>query len=591
MIGIQDERVKREKLLKKGLIILGSFLIVLVILLIGLKVLDAQTNKIFIDEREVAYDKLIHTFEGEKYIDLKEMSRMFPSFTYSTGEYFSDGTVNQDPNYFHLKSPYEVVQFQKESDKMHKIILVDNNYYQYDYKGNRILSKEEESKGKEDLIERQEIDNKKRSTEEFNLADTIIEVNNKQYVPFEDVQYVFNVQTNIVDNSIKLYTVEYLEKLYASALNRSNLHLNPNYQNRRAILDGYYITTTNATNPIYGVQIYENGIFTTQISESYKDIRYMQASKTIFVINNQDAFGLINIEKATDIIKPGLYESIEAYLPELDLYQVTNVQGKLGVIEASEEEVRVIVHLEYDEIGYDTAIFTDHSHGKIFFDSLIPAKKENRWYIFDLKNPRNIYGSNIGGYLDLGYKAPELLGTNSRNEPEFTEEQIEELTNRGYAHLIKADRSEDEATKALRFQALEREGYVLNKERIPEGESVLVVPDSTSFGGLLVKSTLSGKYVYYIISSDEKTRDSGLPYALTTPYTRIYKLTVDGIERYFSIGVDSSKYELRQKEPTVDTTKKEDNSNQENEQNNTNTESNSSQEQNINTEENTSNTN
>lgn len=551
MKDIQEERTKKEKMLKKGLIILGTLLVLLVAALILLKSIDSKANKLFLNEKEVSFDRLMYTYEGERYVNIREMERLFPTFTYSTGEYLSDGTVNQDPEYFHLKSLYEVIQFKKESDQISKIILIDQNYYTYDFNGNRVLTKEESSKGSTSVIERQEIDNKKRSTEDFQLQSKVLEIGKNQYIPLLDIKYVFNVQVSMVGNSIKLYTVEYLESLYSSTLTRNNLYLNPNYQNRRAILDGYFITTTNRTNPVYGVQIYENGIFTSQISESYKDIRYMQTNKTIFVINKQNAFGLINIDKAIDIIKPGLYESIEAYYSDLDLYQVKNVQGKLGIIEASGvDTVKQIVHLEYDQIGYDTSKFLGQTNGKVFFNSLIPAKKDNKWYIFDLKNPGKNYGSNIGGYIDLGYKSPELLSTNSRNEPEFTTSQVNELTSRGFAYLTKVDRNATQEEKTLRLLELEREGFVLSNNQIPEGESTLVVPESSGFGGLIVKSNLSGQYVYYIISADAGIRATGNPYALNTPYKRIYKYTTDGVDKYYAISVDTAntKYELRKQE-------------------------------------------
>ena len=123
---IQEERLKRLKMLKKGLIVLGILLIILVIALIGLQTVDSKTSKMFLDEKEIEFETLVSKIEGETYVNLNKMTRLFPSFTYSTGEYFSDGTVNQDPNYFHLKSPYEVIHFKKVSDKVSNIILIYN---------------------------------------------------------------------------------------------------------------------------------------------------------------------------------------------------------------------------------------------------------------------------------------------------------------------------------------------------------------------------------------------------------------------------------------------------------------------------------
>lgn len=546
MRDLQEEREKKVKLLKKSLIITGIILVILVLMLIALKVLDSNRSKVLLNNEEISIERITYNFGDKTYVNLREMAKFFPSFRYSTGEYSKNGTVNQDPNYFHLSSPYEIIQFKKESDNMIKYILVDQNYYQFDSKGARILSKEEKESGKNTVIERQEIDNKIRLKEEFRLASEVLEINNNQFIPLEDIKYIFNLSLTETANKIELYTVEYLERVYASYLNRSNLSLNPNYQNRRAIIDGYFIVSANSTNPIYGVQIFENGSFRSQISESYKDIRYVQNNKTIFVINNQNAFGLINIDKATDIIQPGLYDTIEAYLPELDLYQVKNVEGKYGIIDTSGDTVKVVVHLEYDEIGYDTSKFLTETTGKIFFNSLIPAKKGNRWFIFDLKNPGKNYGSAFGGYMDLGYKKPELLSRNSSNQPQLTNDQIKELENRGFSNLTREDRNATEEDKNRRIALLAREGFVLNSNAIPEGESILTVPESTGFGGLIVKDYLANDYVYYVINSNPEVRAKGSPYSpLNAPYKRIYKLSVDGTERYYAIDASNIKYELR----------------------------------------------
>lgn len=546
MKDFQEERNKREKMLKKALIGVGILLIILVISLIVLTVLDSNRNKLLLDKKELPIEKLTYNVGDQTYINLREMAKYFPSFQYSTGEYSLSGTVKQDPSYFHLKSPYEVIQFKKESSEMIKYILIDENYYNFDSKGNKILTKEEIDSGREKIIERQDIDNRTRAKEEFNLTSEVLEINNNQFVPIEDIKYIFNVSFEKSVNQIELYTVEYLEKAYANLLNKSNLSLNPNYQNRRAIIDGYFITTSNLTNPMYGIQTLDKDSFKSQISESYRDLRYVQSNKTIFVINNENSFGLINIDKAIDIIKPGEYKSIEIYLPELDLYKVENVEGRFGIIDASGKKV---VHIEYDQIGYDITKFPTEKSGKIFFNSLIPAKKNNRWYIFDLENPNQNYGSLIGGYLDLGYKKPELIMRNSNNQPELSEEQAKELESRGFANLVKENRNASQEENIIRLSLLAKEGFVAVKDLIPEGESILTVPESTGFGGLIVKSKLdTNEYVYYVINADAKVRSKGTPYyPLETPYRRIYKLSVDGIERYYAIAIDrnNTKYELR----------------------------------------------
>ena len=550
MKGFEEERENKIKLLRKGLIIVGVLLLIFIIAFAALKVLDKNRDKIILDGREITSDRLTYNFGEETYVNLREMTKILPSFKYSTGEYLLNGNVNQDTNYMHIKSPYEVIQLQKESDKMVKFTLVKQNYYRYDVNGNMILTPEEERDGVKE-IEIQDIDNKKRTSEEFTLSAETREMNNNQFVAIQDINYIFNLKYTKVGNSIYFESVEHLERNYAIALNRENLHLNPNYQNRRAIIDGYFISTTKPNDPDYGVYVYENGSFRSQISESYKDVRYVQSNKNLFVISQQDAFGLINIDKAADVIQPGSFEAIESYIPDRDLYIVTNIEGKKGVLDSSKDKAEPIVHVEYDEIGFNADNFPGISTGKIFFDSLIPARKNLRWYIFDLDNPGEIIGSKIGGYLDIGYRKPEVITVGNKNEVKFTEEQKADLEYRGFNDLTYFPSSATPEENLAKITRLNREGYVTNPNHIPEGESLLIVPDETGYGGLVVKSMLSGRYVYYIISSNPTTRRTALPYSPPYPYQRIYRLSEDGVMKYYAIGVDdnNTKYEVKRAVP------------------------------------------
>lgn len=545
-MDIQGMKLEKVKIIKKSLTIVGIILVVLITILVLLKFMDFKRNKILLDNVELPIDKLTYNVGDKTYVNLREFTKFLPSYHYNPGEYSEQGTVSQNPNYFYLKSPYEVIQFKKESNNFIKYILIDQNYYQYDVRGNKILSEEEIKSNREIFIERQQIDNKIRKKEDYKLSSEVLEISDNQFIPIEDVKYIFNLSYNKTSNQIELYTVEYLEKTYAGILRKNNLHLNPNYQNRRAIIDGYFVTTSNLTNPTYGIQIYENGSFRSQISESYKDVRYVQNNKTIFVINNVEAFGLINIEKAMDIIKPGAYKSIDAYLPELDLYKVEDVNGKFGIIDASSDEVKTVVHISYDEIGYNVDKFPNESTGKIFFDTLIPAREGNRWYIFDLKNPGANYGANNKGYVDLGYRKPEEIIVNSEYEVQFSEEQKKELIRRGMGHLITIDRNSTDNEKYIRLQLLAKEGFVSNLAAIPEGDSILTVPEKTGYGGLIVKYLVGTEYGYNVIIADSNIRKKEYPYALNTPYRRIYRLMVNGEEKYYAIAMDENgtKYEL-----------------------------------------------
>ena len=551
MSDIQEQRNKREKLLKRALIFLGLILIILAAGLIFLTILDSQRSKVLLDGSEVQIDRITQNVGGTRHISIREMTKYFPAFSYNTGRYRTGGQVDQDPEYFYLESPYEVIQFKKDSDSVEKIIKVESNYYQFDKNGKRILvTKEEIDSGKPTDIPIQEIDNKKTNIEEFNLSKTLVEVSGNQFMPFEDIKYVFNLQYIKSENEVKLYTVEYLEKVYASSLERGGWSLNPNYQNRRAIIDGYFVVTKDPNDPSYGILKYENGEFSNHIALSYLDVRYVQQKQNMFVINRNNELGLVNVKLSTDIIQAGKYNTIEAYLPELELYQVSDAFGKLGVIDVSGKDIKVVVYIEYDEIGYNTLKFPEIDTGKIFFDTLIPARKDNKWFIFDLKNPGQPYGYNIKGFYDLGYKRPEVIEMDSYGYARLSDEQIEDLKSRGYERLtVNPTGQTSDAEKALRAKELAREGFVTSEAQIPIGDSVLIVPSETGFGGLVVKVGLGTDYGYQIISSNDQSRSPSTPYALASAYKSVYKMVEGGQNNYYARDIRNQVYKLLIEKP------------------------------------------
>lgn len=555
MINLNEDRKKKEKLLKRGLIILGIIIILLLVLYFVLSTMDSQRNKIYLNNTEVSLEQITYDVGNKTYVDIKQMCSLFPSFEHNKGEYKIGSTINLEKDYFYLKSPYEVIQFKENSKKFTKTILIENNYYQYDNKGNRILTDEEKRSGNESQFAIQEIDKKKRSTEEFELSAEAISMDGLYFIPLDSIKYVFNVQYTKTGNKLSLFTVEYLEKAYAGGLTRAGLSLNPNYQNRKAIIDGYFITTKTPDNPVYGVYTYKNG-FDSMIGDTYSDVRYVQVDQNMFVIDRNNQIGLINLEDFREIIKPGKYKSIESYLPDIDIYMVQNENEKFGLIDVSKEEVKPIIHNDYDEIGFDVSKFMGEKTGKIFFDNLIPVRKNNKWFIFDLKNPNNIYGQNINGYEGLGYIKPELIILNSYNQPQLTDSQKEELIARGLESLTRPEAYSDQATNTVKLKLLAKEGYVTDQKYIPDGESVLTIPEDTGYGGLVVKMKDSnGEYIYQPISSDiNKRKDGGNKiYSIPVPYKRIYRIPEEGIEKYFVQKNDGTTYEIRKETVTNST--------------------------------------
>lgn len=539
---MEKEMTKKQIKIKKlqKLMIVFAVLIILMVVVIGLlRIIDNQREKLLIDGAEIPIESISYNIGKEKYINLKEFSNKVVNFTYNNGEYNLEGKTNEGPGYFYLRSPYEIVQLKKDSKTFTKYIELENCYFRYDKKGTRILTEEE--KREADKLQLEDIDKKKKSIEEFKLEFPIEEKNGEYYVNIKDLKYIYDLKVVQSGNTISLYSVEYLEKAYASVLNKNELVLHPNYQNRRAIIDDYIVAAKKAMPTEYGVSLYQNKNIVNKIGLQYQSLRFAQDKQNIFIMKNKK-LGLLRLKDGATLIEPDKYELIEAYINELDLYIVQDVVGKYGVIDG---DSNVIVHPMYDKIGYDTSKFPTEKAGKIFFGRLIPVlgstpTGEKKWQIYDLKTKGRV-GDKTIYFEDLGYKDYELVEVSNNNEVLFTSKQIEDLKQRGYTN-IEERRLNVKNNNDLRI--LHELGYVINKSEIGNIENTLTVPDETGFGGIVVKVRQQGtsQYRYGIISSTPSQREN--PYILSPTYVRIYKEVQNGINKYFAVTPRGKKDEL-----------------------------------------------
>ena len=189
------------------------------------------------------------------------------------------------------------------------------------------------------------------------------------------------------NNTLKIYTMDYLAKLYAKSIPESEEIAEQDnveaYKNRKAIL--YNMVVVKNDSGKYGVKkIADNGIGTL-IGEKYKSISFDEAEEEFIVETDEGKFGIVD-NKGNKKISPD-YTSIKLISKDRGLYLVSKKTStsktQYGIINKSD---KVIVYIEYEQIGINKNDFptNDIENPYILFGKCIPVKRSNKWGLLDL---------------------------------------------------------------------------------------------------------------------------------------------------------------------------------------------------------------
>ena len=189
------------------------------------------------------------------------------------------------------------------------------------------------------------------------------------------------------NNTLKIYTMDYLAKLYAKSIPESEEIAEQDnieaYKNRKAIL--YNMVVVKNDSGMYGVKkIIDNGIGTL-IGEKYKSISFDEAEEEFIVETDEGKFGIVD-NKGNKKISPD-YTSIKLISKDRGLYLVSKKTStsrtQYGIINKND---KVIVYIEYEQIGINKNDFptNDIENPYILFGKCIPVKRSNKWGLLDL---------------------------------------------------------------------------------------------------------------------------------------------------------------------------------------------------------------
>ena len=395
-MNLQESDLYKEKLEKntrnrRGVmlsIVLCAFLIAfLFIMIMILKYQDSITEKLFINDTQIAipegfYKKL----EEGIYLDIREIASLL-GYTYTKGEY---NKFNEDEDSCYLQNNFEVVSMAVQSNKYKKFIEVT---------------------GTPAIAEIQvTMKNENGYNETFGLKKDLKFIDGKIYASLEDITEMLNVQINWQEYRFRFYSLDYMITYAKNVVGKAGYtEMSGYYENLKSVLYGYTIVGNGSEDKdsLYGVISLENG--KEIISIKYDDIKFVQNVREFYVTVSNGTMGILADDGST-VIAPSEYEDISLLDDENQLYLVEK-DNEYGVVNRTGKRV---VHAENDEIGLDVSKFDiiEIENSSLLYGKCIPVKKDEKYGLY------NLSGDLVAGivYDGLGYNSTATSTTSGNEE-------------------------------------------------------------------------------------------------------------------------------------------------------------------------------
>lgn len=534
---------KYKKVAKKALIANSIILVIAIIAYLVLFFINSQREKLILDNVEIKNGEKTFVIKNKiKYMDVSLLFNSLNMFNINNGVY---GETYESKDSFYIETPYEVMQFTNNTKKMYKTIIPDFQDRLVDKVTGKVkLTESEEKSGekKPKPRDKKAIDNAIISEEEFNLKNPVIKEGARVFISFDDLKYVLNSKIVQKGPELRIYSIDELEKKIARFLKTNDLSLSPLYQNRKSIIDNYFIASKSND----AVGVYKRDVSTNMIENiigmQYEEIRYIQAEENIYFTTQDKKLGLKSLKNNEDIIKAGDYDALDIYFKDEGLY-LAQKKGKYGIIN---NQGKVIVPIEYNQIGLienkdkkREAVRKDdkeaenrlNKDNKIIMDKFIPVmqnttSKGEVWRLV-LKDGSAQTDLNFTG---IGYKVPTYVEPNDLGQIEIPSSKME------LARQLKINQSRLKITDVRKIKQL---GITTNKNNIIDGaEDLLYIPDGYQDAGVIVEVYDPTERInvgrYGIIRADFSKDNRTDEFIYPAVAERIYKKETDGNVQYFA---------------------------------------------------------
>ena len=356
--------------------------------------IDGVRSKAFVENKDVIIDKKT----GEVYFSVDKLCQTFGYTLNIDASYFSN---EKNVDSFYIEGPNESVNF----------FYFDENKEEYKSYTNKAIEGLKENatkfqkvirnnsgKGKvTSYTERTKTDDKAQT---FTLKHAIERVNGDYYLHLDDARVAFNlyIEYKKANNSINMYTINYLAKTYSKEIeNSALLDENMLFCNKKAILYGYIITKAEVDgNTRYGVTKIETK--KTVIPNNRASVEFVEGDQEFIVTTSKitaEEYSKVAIYSidGTEIISPN-YVEVTKIDSQRNWYLVKDISAdkvsRYGIVDKNN---KIVVDVKYKKIGINPNDFPFQSidNPYILFDSVIPAVrfsegKKDYWVFLNLKN-------------------------------------------------------------------------------------------------------------------------------------------------------------------------------------------------------------
>lgn len=347
---LYKERLEKNTRKRRGVmlsIVLCAFLIALLfIMIVILKYQDSITEKLFLNDTQVALKpEFYKTMEdGTIYLNVREIANIL-GYTYTKGEY---NKFNEDEDSCYLQNDFEIVSMAVQSEKYKKFIEVS---------GKPVISEIEVT-----------MKNENGYNETFHLKKELKFIDGKIYASLDDIAEMLNVQIDWKQYRFRFYSLEYMITAAKSIVGKAGYtEMSGYYENLKSVLYGYAIVGNGSAKEkkesLYGVISLKDG--KEIISVKYDDIKFVQNVREFYVTVSNGTMGILADDGST-VIAPSEYEDISLLDDENQLYLVKK-EEEYGVVNRTGKR---IIYAENDEIGLDVSKFDliEIENNKLLYD-------------------------------------------------------------------------------------------------------------------------------------------------------------------------------------------------------------------------------
>lgn len=387
LIDENEERVQaanKKKISQIIIITIAVLVLLVIILLIVNSVKKSNTLKLNVDGKNQSIpegllymkdSKNIYVDEnGRFYVSVKKLSQMLGI------EYFNDEYKTQGENTrkCYIKTDNEYTSYISDSSEIYKAILLEDQQEVGTSQQNNQQNNQQNKSEDVDIVTEYEY---------FNVPEGVKYINNEIYASGEAIQLGFNIRISYDKSkkTVNITTLGGLENIAQSVLQGKSVTAvtgdKCSYENKRLLKYGL-VLISNAEN-CYGIANYNNfsdGSYV--VSCKYSDIRFCEDTGNLIVTTlSNPAQGILNIDlsnpnSAEKVLEPE-YQLVKKIAENEEKYVIKS-NGKYGVIEIKDGEVKNVLKPIYQKIGVDS-VYEDMDNKYIINDKYIPIELDNKW--------------------------------------------------------------------------------------------------------------------------------------------------------------------------------------------------------------------